>query len=93
MSAESHPSYTDPTRVFHNFDEDLERRIGADMRLIYGMLVPILMICGLIILLALNPQTWVVIIVLVFELVALGVVITGFMGMLNESDTDDAEVE
>jgi hypothetical protein len=85
-------SHTNPARVFHGFDAAAERTLGSDMRLIYGMLVPILMICGLIILLALNPQTWLVIAVVVLEVAALGVVVTGFVGMLNEDDEDDAEL-
>jgi hypothetical protein len=82
---------TSPTQVFHNFDASVERVLGVDIRLLYGMLIPILMICGLIILLALTPQTWLVIGVLLLEVAALGVVVTGFVGMLNESEDDDGE--
>lgn len=84
---------TSPTHVFHNFDASVERVLGVDVRLLYGMLVPILMICGLIILLALTPQTWLVIAVLLLEIAALGVVVTGFVGMLNESDGEDSDAE
>jgi len=87
----SHPSHTNPTRVFHNFDMSVERALGVDVRLLYGMLVPILMICGLIVLLALTPQTWMVIAVVMLEVAALGVVVTGFVGMLNEDDQDESE--
>jgi hypothetical protein len=82
---------TSPARVFHEFDATVERALGVDVRLLYGMTVPILMICGLIILLALSPQTWLVIAVLVVEMAALGVVITGFVGMLSEDAEDDGE--
>jgi hypothetical protein len=85
----SQPSHTDLTRVFHNFDVDVERVLGADVRLLYGMLVPILMICGLIVVLALSPETWLVITILVLEVAALGIVVTGFVGMLNEDSDDD----
>jgi hypothetical protein len=85
----THPSHTSPTSVFHEFDASVERSLGVDARLLYGMVVPILMICGLIILLALDPQTWLVIAVLLLEVAALGIVITGFVGMLNEDDEDD----
>jgi len=84
-------SSTSPTRVFHDFDTSVERTIGVDMRLLYGMLIPILMICGLIVLLALSPQTWLVIAVLLLEVAALGVVITGFVGMLNDDGEEDTE--
>jgi hypothetical protein len=89
MSTET--SHTNPTRVFHEFDASVERTLGVDARLLYGMAVPILMVCGLIVLLALNPETWLVIAVLVLEAAALGVVITGFLGMLNEDDDSDVE--
>ncbi|HYB26543.1 MAG TPA: hypothetical protein VEF89_08020 [Solirubrobacteraceae bacterium] len=69
----------------------VERALGVDVRLLYGMLVPILMICGLIVLLALTPQTWMVIAVVMLEVAALGVVVTGFVGMLNEDDQDESE--
>lgn len=84
-------STTGPKRVFHNFDASVERALGADTRLLYGMLVPILMVCGVIALLALKPQTWLVIAVLVLEVAALGVVLTGFVSMLGDEDEDDAE--
>ncbi|HUJ34974.1 MAG TPA: hypothetical protein VLW51_07170 [Solirubrobacteraceae bacterium] len=83
-------SDTSPMRVFHDFDASVERTLGVDVRLLYGMLIPILMICGLIVLLALSPQTWLVIAVLLLEVAALGVVVTGFVGMLNDDGEDDA---
>jgi hypothetical protein len=89
----SHPTYTNPTRVFHDFDAAVERTLGVDARLLYGMAVPILMICGLIVVLALSPQTWLVIAILLLEIAALGVVITGFVAMLNEDSADDADLE
>ena len=84
-------SHTNPARVFHEFDATVERSLGVDVRLLYGMLIPILMVCGLIILLALNPETWLVIAVVLFEAAALGVVITGFLAMLNEDDDTDVD--
>lgn len=85
-------SHTNPARVFHEFDAAAERTLGVDMRMIYGMLIPILMVCGLIVLLALKPETWLVIAVLLLECAALGVVVTGFLGMLNEDEDDHTEV-
>jgi hypothetical protein len=91
MPAEtSRRSHAAPVRVFHNFDTSVERALGVDVRLLYGMLVPILMVCGLIILLALTPQTWLVITVVLLEIAALAVVVTGFVALLND-DTDDSE--
>jgi hypothetical protein len=82
------------TTTHHNpyerFDDSVERWLGADMRLIYGMAIPILMICGLILLLAFNPTTWMVIGVLLLEIGATGVVIRGIMAMLDDSGNDEA---
>lgn len=77
--------------AFHGFDESVERTVGADMRLLYGMLAPILMICGVIIVLALSPAVWLVAVVLVLELGALAVVGYGLAGMLNEPAGDDGD--
>jgi hypothetical protein len=78
--------------AFRGFDESIERAVGFDARLLYGMTVPILMIVGLIILLALTPQTWLVVAVLVLELGALGIVGVGLVGMLSEDDEGDDAV-
>ncbi|HTX30359.1 MAG TPA: hypothetical protein VMD09_03190 [Solirubrobacteraceae bacterium] len=74
---------------FRGFDESVEHVLGADMRLIYGFAIPILMIVGLIIILGLTPATWLVIAILVMEVAALCVVLTGFIGMLNEPGDDE----
>ncbi len=79
-SSDTHP-HENP---FKGFDDSVERTLGADMRLIYGFAVPILMVVGLIVVLALSPATWLVITIVVIEVAALGVVLTGFIGMLNE---------
>jgi hypothetical protein len=81
---------TDHPNAFRGLDQSIERAVGADMRLLYGMLVPILMICGVIVLLALRPATWLVVIVMVLELGAVAVVGYGLAGMLNEAPDDDA---
>lgn len=81
-------SSTDHPHAFRGFDQSVERTVGADMRLLYGMLVPILMICGVIVVLALSPATWLVVIVMVLELAALAVVGYGLAGMLNEPSED-----
>jgi hypothetical protein len=83
---ENHPHES----PFHGFDESVEHVLGADMRLIYGMAVPIFMVVGLIIVLALSPGTWLVVAIVVMEVVALCVVLAGFMGMLNEPEDDDS---
>ncbi len=84
--ADPHQSHHE--NAFHGFDESVERVLGADMRLVYGMAVPILMIVGLIVILALSPATWLVVSILILEAAALGVVIYGFTGLLNEPDEE-----
>lgn len=71
---------------FHTFDARVERLLGADLRLIYGMTVPILVIVGLVIVLALHPQSWIVAAIVVIEVAALGLVLTGIFGMLEDED-------
>ena len=85
-------SHTNPLRVFRGFDAAVERSLGVDVRLLYGMTVPVLVICGLICLLALAPQTWLVILILVVEIAALGVVVAGFTAMLNDDEEEDRDL-
>jgi hypothetical protein len=86
-TSEQHP-HENP---FRGFDESVEHVLGADMRLIYGFAIPILMVIGLIVILGLSPATWLVVAILVMEVAALCVVLTGFIGMLNEPDDDPPE--
>ena len=74
---------------FRGFDESTIRLFGADMRMLYGMGVPIAMIIGLIVLLALSPTTWLVVAILLLEITALGIVLSGLFGMLDEHDADE----
>gem|GEM_PF-5593982 len=60
------------------------------MRLIYGLGAPVLMVTGLIVILALSPAVWLVAAIIVLELAALAVVLTGFIGMLNEERDDES---
>jgi len=88
MSTQS-PSH--PEHAFRGFDHSVERLVGTDMRLIYGLWVPILMVIGPIVILALSPAVWLVASILVLEIAALAVVIYGFTGMLREPEYDDTE--
>ena len=76
----------------HGFDEGVERILGVDMRLLYGMGVPVVgMSVVIALLLAFAASPWVVGGLLVLEAAVLGVVLVGFMGMLNEENDDDGE--
>jgi hypothetical protein len=89
--ATSTTSSSPRTSAFRGFDDSVERRLGADMRLVYGMAVPILMIVGLVVILALSPAAWLVAAIVVMEVMALGVVVYGFMGMLDEPEDDEPD--
>jgi hypothetical protein len=82
------PSHTHP---FEGFDRSVEHALGADMRLLYGMAAPILMVIGVIVLLALNPATWLVIAVLLLEVACLALVVYGFVGLLDEPGDQDLD--
>jgi hypothetical protein len=75
--------------AFRGFDESVERVLGADMRLVYGMAAPILMILGLITILALSPAAWLLGAIMLLELALLGVVVYGFAGLLSEDGDQD----
>lgn len=79
----------DPRRAMHALDASLERRVGADLRLIYGMAAPILLIVGLIVVLAFVTSPLVVAAILVAEVGLLGVVLLGFSELLSESEEED----
>ncbi|MGO9972175.1 MAG: hypothetical protein ACLP01_05070 [Solirubrobacteraceae bacterium] len=69
----------------------IERLIGADMRLIYGAIVPMVLIVGLVVLLTLQSTSWwLVALVLVVEFAAVGLVVFAFMKMLDEDNDEEA---
>ncbi len=69
----------------------IERLIGADMRLIYGAIVPMVLIVGLVVLLTLQSTSWwLVALVLVVESAAVGLVVFAFMKMLDEDNDEEA---
>jgi hypothetical protein len=80
MASAAHTHHHDPIHV------RMTRLIGADMRLIYGIGVPMLATIGFIIGLAVSGQSWMVIPVVAFLLVTLAVVVFGLYGMLDEDD-------
>ena len=82
-----HPGHHEP--ALRGFDSAVERGLGADMRLVYGILAPIVMVIGLIVVLALQPATWLVAVVVVAEIGALAVVITGLLGMMSTDDDQE----
>ena len=73
----------------HGLDVAVESAVGADVRLLYGFLVPILLVCGLIIVLALSPSYWLVAAALVPEIALLFFMVTKILAMLNEPDRSE----
>jgi hypothetical protein len=86
-----HLSPQHPRPIFRGLEQSIERVLGADLRLLYGMAVPILVVIGLIILLGLGPSPWVVAGVMVFEVAALGVILVGLLGMMSDDPDEDAD--
>jgi hypothetical protein len=75
--------------VMREFDDSMERWLGADMRLIYGLATPLFMIIGLVVLLALNPSTWLVIGIVVLEVMGLALIVYGLMTMMDDGNESD----
>ena len=64
------------------------------MRLIYGVAIPMIVVVDLIVLLALSPTAWLVGLLMLVEITALGLVIFAFMKMLDDDhDQDLADLE
>lgn len=90
MSVMATPDAHPTQNPLRGFDASVEQLLGADIRLIYGFAIPILMVVGLIVILALSPAAWLVIAILVLEVAALCVVLAGFITMLNEPGDDES---
>lgn len=83
------PAHHHPYRTF---DLRVGRFLGADMRLLYGMAVPVLGVSvAIAFLLGLTPSPVVVGGLIVLLLACVVVVLAGFLGMLNESEQEDEE--
>lgn len=64
---------------------------GADIRLLYGIGVPALVLLGLIVVFALHASWWLLAGLVVCLLLLTGVVMIGFLQMLGEDDDDDED--
>jgi hypothetical protein len=78
--------------IFRGFDASMARLLGADLRLVYGMALPILMVVGLVVLLALNPTTWLVVAIMLVEVAALAVIVAGLLEMMRDDSEDEFEL-
>lgn len=77
-----------PLNPMHHLDQLIDSVIGADMRLIYGMAVPMLLVCGVILALVTSPSYWLVAAAIVAELCCLSLIVTKLMAMLGETDDE-----
>jgi hypothetical protein len=76
---------------FEGMEKLIERVIGADMRLIYGAVVPMGLVVGLVVLLTVTASHWwLVAVVLVVEFAAVALVVFAFLMMLDEDNDEDA---
>ncbi len=91
MATISHTHHTPYTRV-HKFDGAVERFLGADMRLLYGMGVPVVgvsAVIAVVIAFAASPLT--IAGLMALEVVMLVVVVVGFFAMLDETEDADSD--
>jgi len=85
------PTHADQNgHILRSFDRSISQILGADMRLLYGLAIPILMIVDLIVLLALNPAKWLVAGIVVVELAALALVVVALMEMMSDDENDES---
>ena len=76
----------------HGFEQAVEGVLGVDMRLLYGMGVPVVGVSVIIaLLLGFAASPWAIAGLMVIEAAVLAVVLIGFVGMLNEAPTDEDE--
>ena len=67
MSAESHDSQS-AEHAFRAFDKSVERLLGADFRLLYGMSVPVALLVALVVALSFSHSTWLLVSLVLLEL-------------------------
>lgn len=79
--------HTDP---LHDLDVAVESAVGADLRLLYGMLVPVLLVVGLILALVIGRTYWLVAAALIPEIALLLFIVVKILAMLDEPDPDRA---
>jgi hypothetical protein len=85
-------STTSPSRrvfgAYQAVDRAFRRLFEVDARLLYGFVVPVLAVSGLVALLAFDPTNWLLALVVVLLLLASLIVVLGILRML--SDDGDA---
>ena len=67
-------------------DEAFQRLFEVDARLLYGFVVPIIAVSGLVVLLAFDPSNWLLALAVVLLLLASLIVVLGIARMLSDDD-------
>lgn len=92
MAVSSPIAHTRYTSV-HKFDKTVERFLGADMRLLYGMGVPVVGVSAVIsVVIAFAASPWTIGALMALEVVMLFVVVVGFFAMLDETEDRDSDL-
>lgn len=73
----------------HRLDQTLASWLDVDLRLIYGMGVPVVCVVAAMVAMFLHPTYVLVGAVLALELLCLSLVVTKLLAMLNEPNDDD----
>lgn len=75
--------------AYEGVDRAFQRMLEVDARLLYGFVVPVLAICGLVVLLAFDPSGWLLGLAVVLLVLATLIVVLGIVRMLDEDDAAD----
>jgi Flp pilus assembly protein TadB len=72
----------------HGVDRAIRSATGTDLRLLYGMVVPIAVVLGLVTWAFLSPSYWLVGVSVAVEFSIIVLVVVKVVAMLDEPDTD-----
>ena len=87
--ATTRPTTTASRQLFAAYqavDQAFQRLFEVDARLLYGIVVPVLAISGLVVILAFDPSNWLLALVVVLLLLASLIVVAGIVRMLSDND-------
>lgn len=70
----------------YEMDVAVESAVGVDLRLIYGMLVPVLLVIGLVLTVVFVQSYWLVAATWVVEIAFIGLIVAKTLAMLDEPD-------
>lgn len=73
--------------AYRAVDRAFQQPFGVDARLLYGFVVPVLAVSGLVVLLAFDPSNWLLVLAVVLLLLATLIVVLGIARMLSDDST------